>query len=47
MTYKLDPSISKISSPVVLIFPNGTGREYGNGVAVVEDHFEENISDYE
>ena len=41
MTYKLNPSLEKIQSPVVLIFPDGERREYINGVAVVEDVFDQ------
>lgn len=40
MTYKLNPSVSIIISPVVLIFPNGVRKEYENGMAVAEDQFE-------
>ena len=40
MTYKLNPEIGKIQSPVILIFPDGERREYIDGAAVVEDVFD-------
>ena len=40
MTYKLNPSLEKIQSPVILILPDGERREYINGVTVVEDVFD-------
>ena len=41
MTYKLNPEIGKIQSPVILIFPNGQRAEYASGAAVVEDTFDQ------
>ena len=40
MTYKLNPAIGKIESPVILCLPSGEKREYQNGAAVVEDVFD-------
>ena len=40
MTYKLNPSLEKIQSPILLIFPDGERREYKDGAAVVEDVFD-------
>ena len=40
MTYKLNPEIGKIQSPVVIIFPGGERREYIDGAAVAEDVFD-------
>lgn len=40
MTYKLNPSLEKIQSPVILILPDGERREYIDGAAVVEDVFD-------
>ena len=39
MTYKLNPEIQKIMSPVILLFPNGDRQEYDNGKKVAEDAF--------
>lgn len=39
MTYKLNPEIRKILSPVILIFPNGDKREYDNGKKAADDTF--------
>ena len=39
MTYKLNPSLEKIQSPVILILPDGERREYIDGAAVTEDVF--------
>lgn len=41
MTYKLNPAIAKITSPVTLIFPNGTQHSYASGAAVAEKTFNE------
>ncbi len=41
MTYKLNPEIGKIQSPVVLILLDGERREYKDGAAVVEDVFDQ------
>ena len=40
MTYKLNPSLGKIKSPVVFIFPGGERRRYQNGMEVVETVFD-------
>ena len=40
MTYKLNPEIRKILSPVVLAFPDGTKQQYENGKAVVDAVFD-------
>ena len=40
MTYKLNPAIGKIESPVILCLPSGERRRYQNGADVVEDVFE-------
>lgn len=34
MTYKLEPSLARISSPVILILPGGEKKEYENGTEV-------------
>ena len=39
MTYKLNPEIGKILSPVVLTFPDGERKKYINGAVVIEDVF--------
>ncbi len=39
MTYKLNPEIGKIQSPIVLILPDGERKKYINGVAVCEAVF--------
>ena len=40
MTYKLNPRLEKIISPIVLIFPDGSKREYASGSAVAEAVFD-------
>lgn len=40
MTYKLNPEIRKILSPVVLIFPNGMKQQYTDGNAAAEAVFD-------
>lgn len=40
MTYKLEPWVGKISSSVIVTFPDGTSRRYVGGGAVVDDVFE-------
>ena len=40
MTYKLNPAIKKIESPVNLIFPDGNKKSYENGAAAADDVFE-------
>ena len=39
MTYKLEPRLSRITSPVVLILAEGK-RWYENGMAAIEDAFD-------
>ena len=41
MTYKLNPELRLITSPVVLIFPGGARHEYKSGAAVAEKTFNE------
>ena len=41
MTYKLNPELRKIQSPVVLVFPDGETREFECGFAVAEADFEQ------
>ena len=41
MTYKLNPAIAKITSPVTLIFPNGARHSYTSGAAVADKTFNE------
>ena len=43
MTYKLNPEIGKIQSPVILILPDGERRKYINGAAVAEDVFDQRL----
>ena len=40
MTYKLEPGLNRIISPVVIILPDGEKREYGSGVEACEDSFD-------
>lgn len=40
MTYKLESSLSRIVSPVVLSFPDGSQEEYRDGSAVTEAVFD-------
>ena len=40
MTYKLNPEIRKILSPVVLIFPDGMKQQYLDGNAATEAVFD-------
>ena len=40
MTYKLNPEIHKILSPIVLVFPDGTKQQYENGNAVTNAVFD-------
>ena len=40
MTYKLNPEIAKITSPVVLIFPNGERKQFENGTEAYSAVFE-------
>lgn len=39
MTYKLNPVIRKIISPIVLIFPDGTKQQYEGGKAAADAVF--------
>lgn len=41
MTYKLNPELSKILSPVILLFPDGNREEYENGRFAAEATFSE------
>ena len=41
MTYKLNPELRLITSPVTLIFPGGARHEYSSGTAVAEKTFNE------
>ena len=40
MTYKLNPEIRKILSPVVLIFPDGTKQQHASGKAAADTVFD-------
>ena len=40
MTYKLNPEIRKILSPVVLIFPDGTKQQYEDGDSAADAVFD-------
>ena len=40
MTYKMNPALRKVKSPVVLVFPDGSNKSYRLGEDVVEDSFE-------
>lgn len=40
MTYKLNPEIRKILSPVVLVFPDGTKQQYESGKASADAVFD-------
>ena len=40
MTYKLNPEIGKIESPVILCLPSGERRRYRNGMEVTEAVFD-------
>ena len=35
MTYKLEPGLARITSSVLLLFPDGTEKRYENGEEVV------------
>lgn len=41
MTYKLNPELRLITSPVTLIFPGGARHEYRSGTAVADQVFNE------
>ena len=34
MTYKLEPGLTRITCPVLLLFPDGTEKRYENGEEV-------------
>lgn len=40
LTYKLEPGLSRISSPIVLMMPDGEKREYKDGKEIVEALFD-------
>lgn len=40
MTYKLNPEIRKIISPIVMIFPDGTKQQYESGKAAADAVFD-------
>ena len=40
MTYKLNPALNKIQSPVVLIFPEGNQQQYSSGAAAADMAFD-------
>ena len=40
MTYKLNPSIARITSPLILTLPDGSKREYENGEQAAEAVFD-------
>ena len=40
MTYKLEPWITRIVSPVELVIPDGTRKKYINGSAAAADIFD-------
>lgn len=40
MTYKLNPALSKILSPIILVFPNGKKLNFINGDDLVEAVFD-------
>lgn len=42
MTYKLNPELRLITSPVILLFPSGEQKQYENGVKVTEAVFDLN-----
>lgn len=41
MTYHLEPWIEKITSPVILLFPDGTRQKYEHGAAIAVKTFSE------
>ena len=43
MTYKLNPIIEKIASPVKLILAGDEERNYGSGTDASNDSFEKNL----
>ena len=40
MTYKLNPELKKIQSPITLAFPDGSSSEYQSGTDVTSAVFE-------
>lgn len=40
ITYKLEPIVSKIVSPVAFILPDGERKEYSSGTEACEDKFD-------
>ena len=40
MTYKLEPGLARISSPIVLVMPDGEKREYRDGTELAEAVFD-------
>ena len=42
MTYKLEPGLSRIMSPITLLFPTGLKKEYQSGKEVCEMAFDRN-----
>lgn len=40
MTYKLNPELEKIQSPIVLVLPDGEETEYINGTDLIKQTFE-------
>ncbi|MBR3245125.1 MAG: hypothetical protein IKF90_20940 [Parasporobacterium sp.] len=41
MTYKLNPAIAKVKSPVILVYPENRREEYRSGEDAAEAVFEE------
>ena len=40
MTYKLNPELKKIQSPITLVLPDGSRSEYQSGTDVTSEMFE-------
>ncbi len=40
MTYRLNPEIGKIESGVVLIYPDGSRKEYSSGMMAADDTYD-------
>lgn len=40
MTYKLEPGLRRITSPVIIILPDRTRKGYGSGTEACEDTFD-------
>lgn len=47
MTYKLEPGLNRISSPVVLILPDGKHMKFENGKMVSQALFDRKYQDIE